>query len=254
MKKLFLPFLVAILLVSCSIKKQVFNQKQDQAVLNGNWELAAAGFSANLDKDFPEGLPTIKFDGSDEIKVYGYDGCNRLNGKAVLKKNNEISFQPNFVSTMMACNKVKSAEFKNALLHTTAYTMTNNVLILKNDSVSLKFHKITLNGKWFLDKIYVGKIKAADLYPYKKPFIVIDINQPVFSGNTACNALKGQLLLYQNTMKFNHISSTKMFCDGVNETVFTNALAKVTHYRLEGTRLILLENDKKIMEMVQQYE
>ncbi|WKW47241.1 META domain-containing protein [Myroides sp. JBRI-B21084] len=254
MKKLFLPFLVAILFFSCSVKKQVFSQKQDQTVLNGNWELALASFSANLTKDFPEGLPTITFDGTEDLSVYGYDGCNRLNGKAVLKKNNEISFQPNFVSTMLACNKVKSAEFKNALLHTTAYTMTNNVLILKNDSVSLKFHKITLNGKWFLDKIYVGKIKAADLYPYKKPFIVIDINQPVFSGNTACNALKGQLLLYQNTMKFNHITSTKMFCDGVNETVFTNALAKVTHYKLDGTRLVLFENEKKIMELVQQFE
>jgi len=61
-------------------------------------------------------------------------------------------------------------------------------------------------------------------------------------------------LMFQNTMKFNHITSTKMFCDGVNEKVFTDALEKVTHYKLEGTRLVLLEKEKKIMELVQQYE
>ncbi|HLV51428.1 MAG TPA: META domain-containing protein, partial [Flavobacterium sp.] len=66
--------------------------------------------------------------------------------------------------------------------------------------------------------------------------------------------LKGQLLMYQNTMKFNHITTTKMSCKDVNEKVFIDALARVTHYKLDGTRLILLEKDKKIMELIQQYE
>lgn len=251
MKKIFLLFTVATLIVSCAAKKEM---KEDQTLLNGTWELAGASFSKDLTKDFKEGLPTLTFDNAENLSVYGYDGCNRINGKAVLQKNQEISFPNDFISTMMACNKVKSDDYKKALTQTTSYNLKNNVLVLKSETGEMKFHKVTLNGNWYLDKIYVGKIKAADLYPYKKPFIKIDINQPVFSGNSACNAINGQLLIFQNTMKFNHITSTKMFCDGVNEKVFTDALEKVTHYKLEGTRLVLLQKEKKIMELVQQYE
>ncbi len=251
MKKIFLFLALTSLIVSCAAKKEI---KEDQTLLNGTWELAAASFSKDLTKDFKEGLPTLTFDNSEDLAVYGYDGCNRINTKAVLKKNQEIGFSDKLISTMMACNKVKSNDFQNALTQVKLYDLKNNVLILKSETAEMKFHKVTLNGNWYLDKIYVGKIKAADLYPYKKPFIKIDINQPVFSGNTACNAINGQLLMYQNTMKFNHITSTKMFCDGVNEKVFTDALGKVTHFKLEETRLILLEKEKKIMELVQQYE
>lgn len=251
MKKL-LPFISAVLLVaSCATKKEI---KEDQTLLNGNWELADASFSKDLNNDFKEGLPTLTFDSTDNLAVFGYDGCNRINTNATLKKGNGISIGQEIRSTMMACNKVKSEAYKNALTATTSYELKNNVLVLKSENSRLKFHKVSLNGNWYLDKIYVGKIKAADLYPYKKPFITIDINQTVFSGNSACNAIKGQLLMFQNTMKFNHVTSTKMFCDGVNEKVFVDALEKVTHYKLEGTRLILLAKDKKIMEMVQQYE
>ncbi|SEH96634.1 Heat shock protein HslJ [Paenimyroides aquimaris] len=251
MKKIILYCLTGILLTACAAKKEI---KEDQTLLNGTWELAAASFSKDVSKDFKEGLPTLTFDSSENLSVYGYDGCNRINGRAALSKNNGISFPQEFISTMMACSKVKDSDYKQALLASTNYELKNNVLILKSENASLKFHKVSLNGNWYLDKIYVGKIKAADLYPYKKPFIKIDINKPTFTGNTACNALNGQLLMFQNTMKFNHISTTEMFCQDVNEKVFINALEKVTHYKLEGTRLILLEKDKKIMEMVQQYE
>lgn len=251
MKKIILCCLTGVLLTACAAKKEI---KEDQTLLNGTWELAAASFSKDLTKDFGSGLPTLTFDSSENLSVYGYDGCNRINGRAALSKNNGISFPQEFISTMMACSKVKDSDYKQALLASTNYELTNNVLILKSENTSLKFHKVSLNGSWYMDKIYVGKIKAADLYPYKKPFIKIDINKPTFTGNTACNALNGQLLMFQNTMKFNHISTTEMFCQDVNEKVFINALEKVTHYKLEGTRLILLEKDKKIMEMVQQYE
>ncbi|MBA5793827.1 META domain-containing protein [Flavobacterium sp. xlx-214] len=251
MKKFLSIVTAAVLVTACAAKKEI---KEDQTLLNGNWELAKASYSKDIAKDYPEGLPTLTFDSSDNLSVFGYDGCNRINTKATLKKDNQIAIAQEVASTMMACKKVKSTEYVNALTNSTTYSLKNNVLVLKNENTELTFYKVTLNGNWYLDKIYVGKIKAADLFPYKKPFIKIDINQPVFSGNSACNAINGQLLMFQNTMKFNHITSTKMFCDGVNEKVFTDALEKVTHYKLEGARLILLEKDKKIMELIQQYE
>ena len=251
MKKLLALLIFITAITSCAVKKEI---KEDQSILNGKWELASASFSKDLSKDFKDGLPTLNFENTNELLVYGYDGCNRINTKATLKKDNKIVISDQIISTMMACDKVKSNAFTKAITSITNYEINKNVLLLKSETEVLKFHRITLNGNWYLDKIYVGKIKAADLYPYKKPFITIDINQPIFSGSSACNAIKGQLLMYQNTMKFNHVTSTKMFCDGVNEKVFVDALEKVTHYKLEGTRLILLQKDKKIMELIQNYE
>ena len=252
MKKLFAFLSLAALTVSCAVKKEI---KEDQITLNGTWELASASFSKNLAADFKEGLPTLTFDSSENLSVYGYDGCNRIRTKATLEKDHKIAVAEEMTSTMMACNKVKSEDYKQALIGATHYELKNdNVLLLKSEDSELRFHKVTLNGNWYLDKIYVGRIKAADLYPYKKPFVKIDINQPVFSGSTACNLLSGQLLMFQNTMKFNHITTTEMSCKDVNEKVFIDALGRVTHFKLDGTRLILLEKDKKIMELVQQYE
>ena len=251
MKKILLLLTTAALFTACAVTKEI---KEDQSLLNGTWELAKAGFSKDLTKDFNEGLPTLTFDSSENLSVHGYDGCNHISGQAVLKKDNAIGFSQEFISTMMACDKVKDSDYKNALRNATSYELRNNVLLLKSATDTLTFHKVTLNGNWYLDKIYVGRIKAADLFPYKKPFVTIDINKPVFSGNTACNAINGQLLMYQNTMQFNHISTTEMFCTDGNEKVFLDALKRVTHYKLEGTRLILLEKDKKLMELVQYYE
>ena len=72
--------------------------KEDQTLLNGNWELAGASFSKDLSKDFKEGLPTLTFESAENLTVYGYDGCNRINGKAVLKKNQEINFPSDFTN------------------------------------------------------------------------------------------------------------------------------------------------------------
>lgn len=83
MKNFILASITAVLMVACGTTKEI---KEDQSLLNGNWELASASFSKDLTKDFKEGLPTLTFDSAENLAVYGYDGCNRINGRAVLKK------------------------------------------------------------------------------------------------------------------------------------------------------------------------
>src|SRR5690606_29210735 len=191
MKKLFALWTLVFLTISCAVKKEI---KENQTTLNGTWELASASFSKDLSKDFKEGLPTLTFDSSENLSIFGYDGCNRIRTKATLQKEHKIFIAEEITSTMMACNKVKSNDYKQALVAATHYELKkDNVLFLKSDSDELQFHKVTLNGNWYLDKIYVRRIKAPDLYPFKKPFIKIVINQPIFSGSTACNLLNGQL-------------------------------------------------------------
>src|SRR5690606_12603484 len=161
MKKLITIIAIALTFGSCATK---FNKeiKENQSVLNGIWELSSSSFSSNLSKDFGNGLPTVNFEYTDNLKVFGYDGCNHFNGSAEVKKNNSITFSDNFASTMMACSNVKDYDYTKLLTSSTTYELVNNdVLILKSTGGELKFHRVTLNGNWYLDKIYVGKIKAA---------------------------------------------------------------------------------------------
>lgn len=246
MKKLFLFFTLTFL-ISCASKKEI---RQDQTALNGLWELAEASYSKNLTKDYTEGLPTLNFDATEDLAVFGYDGCNRINTKAKLGANKEITVNPNIISTMMACNKVKDNAFTKTLTEATHYEVTGHTLKLYNEKDYLIFHKITLNGQWYLDKIYTTKSTVKQLYPYKKPFINLDILSTKFTGNTACNMITGMVNMYQNQMSFNHVTKTEMFCDGINEKIFIDTLNKITHFKLEGTRLILFQNDKKMLEFV----
>lgn len=246
MKKLLLLTL-ALACTGCATRLQK-ELKEDQTILNGMWELVAATQSKNLEKDFPEGMPTLTFDASEDLAINGYDGCNYIKTKAELKKNQQISIDKQIIATMMVCNKVKNNEFQSWITSATHYQLENHVLKLINGDEVLTFHKIALSGQWILDKIYTTKQTVDKMYPYKKPFINLDIFSTKFTGNTACNMLSGMVTMYQNTMKFEHIVQTEMFCDGINEKAFTDALKKITHYKLEGTRLILMQNDKKILE------
>lgn len=244
MKKLIM-FLSLASFIACGTQKEI---KQDQTILNGMWELASASQSKNLTKDFSEGMPTLTFDASENLAMNGYDGCNHINTKAEIKKDQQITIDANIRSTMMSCKNVKNNDFQKWITEATHYEVTDNVLKLSKGEDVLVFHKITLNGQWYLDKIHTTKQTVQKLYPYKKPFINIDIFSTKFTGNTACNMISGMITMYQNTMSFHHITKTEMFCDGINEKLFTDALSKVTHYKLEGTRLVLLQKDKKILE------
>ena len=111
---------------------------------------------------------------------------------------------------------------------------------------------LALLGSWTLSEIDGSNINED--FPNKKPSLTFEPVTKKFTGNSGCNNVFGSFTTNNNAINFGDAASTKMFCEGVNEKVFTDALDKVTHFKLEGTRLILLEKDKKLMELVQQYE
>lgn len=254
MKYLYQGLLMSLLLLTVVGCKSKQVQSTQEISLMGTWELAEQSQLTNLEKAFPQGRPTLTFEKDKDWLVYGFDGCNKIRTTVSVKKKNQIKVDDKVAATMMACQQTKDFDFTTLFTSATRYSLSENVLILESDKGKLTFHRVALNGKWMLNKVFFGNIKAKDLYPYKKPFITIDINSTTMTGNTACNNVSGQILIYQNTMKFNHLLTTKMFCDGVNEKLFTDALARTTHYKLEGTRLTLLENQKPILELVRQFE
>lgn len=244
-----------MLMVSCALKKE--NKIKEDAILypSGVWELSEISSIKKINKEFPNQLPTLIFEKTDSnLKAFGNDGCNNYEVDLTVKQNNILEIHSEISSTKILCNKVNNQLYLNNLKAVKSFELSENILKLHTTTDTLKFYRISLNGKWFLNKLYTTKKKIDDLYPYKKPFINIDINSNQISGFTACNSITANILIFQNTMQFNHIISTKMFCDGTGEKELTEALSKITNFELKGTKLLLSQKDKVIMEFIKKYE
>lgn len=242
------------LLINCTSQKHNKNYDNKISFPSGVWELADISSLKNIEKEFPNQLPTLIFEKNNDLIFFGNDGCNNYQADFVIRKNHFLKVKSTIETTKMLCNKVNNQLYLKNLSEVNSFDSSENILKLNTVTDTLKFYRVSLNGKWYLNKLNTTKKKLDDLFPYKKPFINIDINSNHISGFTACNSVNANILIFQNTMKFNHVTSTKMFCDGTGEKDFTNALEKVTNYELKGTRLILFEDNKIIMEFIKRYE
>jgi heat shock protein HslJ len=67
-----------------------------------------------------------------------------------------------------------------------------------------------------------------------------------FTGNTGCNTMRGAFWFSNNdsSLSFSDkINTTKMACQGYNESTFIKSLQHATHFRLRGGVLSLLADD-----------
>lgn len=75
---------------------------------------------------------------NDENKVSGHGGCNRFNGRYMIKSENRISFT-DIASTKMACDQMETEnKFFNALERADNYTLNHDTLsIYRDDQINL---------------------------------------------------------------------------------------------------------------------
>jgi heat shock protein HslJ len=109
------------------------------------------------------------------------------------------------------------------------------------ESVNTLLHDI-----WVLESIEgktYSRVENQDLHPT----IEIYLAEERFNGNTGCNNMNGKVTMNGNEISFSNIVTTKMFCDGVDETSFISALEKANNYKIEKMRLYLYENEKEIL-------
>lgn len=246
--KTFITAISLYLLGACSTtKKDNITPPIPTYSIYGMWELSEQPEIKDLKTHYAEGIPTISIS-QENNTINGYDGCNRFSTTIKMNKNNKHQIS-DIISTMIWCEKVNTQNFHEILKQSTSHEATQHTLTIHSPIGSLKFYRIALEGRWFLSKIYTVKPTVKELYPYKTPFIDLNINSTQFSGYTACNAIKGQILIFENKMTFNHVSSTEKYCDDTNDNILMQSLTKVSNYKLEGTKLILFEKDKKILEL-----
>lgn len=106
-------------------------------------------------------------------------------------------------------------------------------------------NKEILLGKWKLD--YLSPTSGRDISHFKiqKPYLNF-VDDVKVAGNNGCNNIAGSYSQTGNTIKFgDKFSSTRMFCEGVDEQVFINALQSVHKFDVidEGEKLVMMTDD-----------
>lgn len=258
MKKSILLVAILAFTVACNTTKKTSTTNKEttemtatsEKQLQGNWSLdfidSTTSNGKKLHEMFPNKLPSLNFNTSDST-IYGSDGCNRISGSYEVKNGNQISIGDKLASTMMACQGVEDYAFNQTLLKATKFTISDGkLLLLSDDVVIMRFVKeqSTLEGSWELIKIQTKdrSAKGIDMrFPLKTPELTFNGEQ--LSGNTGCNNISSTFKTNGDSIEFGGIAMTKMFCEGVEEHVFTDAINAVKKFRIDGEQLVLSNND-----------
>lgn len=113
-----------------------------------------------------------------------------------------------------------------------------------------------LLGTWTAD--FVSPVTGKDINHYKmqKPYIRFADDERI-AGNNGCNNFAGYYT-YENDVidfKTEGFSSTRMFCEGLDEEAFINGLKMVNRFAIyRENKLVLMEGDAIIISLVKKEE
>lgn len=226
--------------------------------LNRNWILKKSGDSSVSDSENLKSIPELSFD-IEAGRFSGSGGCNRITGK-VISAYNSIKFE-NPASTMMFCPGMeKEKSFLEALRRTTQYLIIRNELYLSNPDKILLVFQDTVSGLkernfladdtlreyklhdiWVLDSLY-GVKAGTENFGKTLPLIEINISEQKITGTGGCNRIFGNFKIDGDKIKIGPMSSTRMYCEGVNESEFLTGLQDADSWEIENNRLYLLKD------------
>lgn len=97
-------------------------------------------------------------------------------------------------------------------------------------------------GSWM-----VTRLKDMDNFG-RNPMIKIDLSQNEINGNTSCNRFSAKIVVNDNSVDISELSSTKMMCRNIEvETVFMDALERISSYTIKNDKLQLLDENKELL-------
>ena len=106
-----------------------------------------------------------------------------------------------------------------------------------------------LNAKWALQSL-AGQSGLGYLFGSKLPFLKFDTKGKKVSGNNGCNNISGPLNIEGgNKISFGQLAGTKMACPGNGESMFMDALGKVTNFKVDNGILTLLNGGQELMKL-----
>lgn len=103
--------------------------------------------------------------------------------------------------------------------------------------------------KWSLKKIYT---QQGTEQVNTKAFIKFNAANLSAGGNGSCNSFGGTLYVSNDSISITNIFSTKMYCDGVQQTEdsFFNQLEKATRYKIKEKTLLLYKDSTLLLEFM----
>src|SRR5258705_3860594 len=101
------------------------------------------------------------------------------------------------------------------------------------------------DNKWKLKKIHIAdSVEAVS----NKAFIKFNEEKKSAGGNGGCNAFGSSITVSGNAISFKDIFSTKMYCEGIQQTedAFFKQLQKVNRFEVKD-KVLLLYKDKELL-------
>lgn len=230
-----------------SEKASVPNQKQR---IKGEWIIVnASGKSINAMDE----RAYINFSPKDG-KIYGFTGCNYINGNFNIENNDDIKFS-NIITTTKYCDAISDENnILDALEQAIKFSIykKDNLYYMDMKDVTgrtvmhTKRHNAdVLSGSWAVKSIHKKNISD------KQMKLIIDIPELKLHGNLGCNIINGTIGLDRNKdwfIQFYSITSTNNHCNGFDLNIERDlliALEEVEYIdRKNYNEVVLCDKDK----------
>lgn len=109
--------------------------------------------------------------------------------------------------------------------------------------------EILTTTTWQLSSLNGNSINVGS-YSRNLPYLTFTTDNKV-KGSSGCNSFSGSYNLNDTGgMNISRVMATKMFCEGVNETAFFDALSKVNMSKTESEKLTLMNGVEEVMVFV----
>jgi heat shock protein HslJ len=106
-----------------------------------------------------------------------------------------------------------------------------------------KLSELLFQKEWTVEKITeLSDIKFKTQFPKGPPTLVLNQRENTINGTTGCNSYFGSFKLGKNEqISFPEpIGATRMFCEGVNEQLFTNLLHQTHKFEITNKQKLIL--------------
>jgi heat shock protein HslJ len=217
------------------------------------WVLDDASIAGLVDEVPPGVQVTVMFE---DGQAHGTAACNSYGGTYQAGDDGSLSFD-GFAVTEMACEQplmtVESA-YLAALNDVNSFRIEGS-LVLTGDGVTLTFAKespsepLPLVGTtWRLTTFAAADVVSSVISDTE--ITATFSGDDTVAGSAGCNRFSGTYASTGNTLSFSPLAATKMRCAGevmAQESAFVDAMGAVASFSIQGTRLLLLDDDSALL-------
>jgi len=224
--------------------------------VKGDWAIE----KVNGKKTKGEKAPYLRFDPSQKM-VYGYNGCNYLNGPYSYNATTHALSFGDLASTMMMCQMegITDYDINVALSQVKSYdweAIDSEYYLYLRDAAGKEVMTLMhqnfdfLNGTWLVKQIDDTAVNDPEMK------MVIDVDEGKIHGNTGCNLYNGAMEIDMeeaNSISFSSIGVTRMACPDPNhETALLVALEEASTARPVSKNEVRLLNSqgKQVLRLV----